>query len=173
MATLTFFIHCRKRSPWKRPTWILFTFLLIICLMMTANIAGNLATNTGLVRGAFLKNPQMPLSDRLQLADELVTGVRIAELWSGGNSGGGILVWHHQPKGVRTNLMKILIFFQFVFADAVVVWRACVLWPGNKIVKGCLSVLLLTGFGMSSVMLIIWQWLNHIVDQDRLSYLQH
>lgn len=40
------------------------------------------------------------------------------------------------------------LYSQILLGDAIVCWRACVLWQGNRIVMGVCIVLLFTTFGM-------------------------
>lgn len=57
-----------------------------------------------------------------------------------------------------TGIDELLNFFllQFVCADAVVVWRACVLWPGNIVAKILPLALLLASFGAVITTLLVF-----------------
>lgn len=44
-------------------------------------------------------------------------------------------------------LQLIILYFKILLGDAIVCWRACVLWQGNRIVMTACIMLLLTTFG--------------------------
>ncbi|KAJ7580365.1 hypothetical protein C8J56DRAFT_896371 [Mycena floridula] len=123
MLSLVFYDLLIKRNK-TRVTWVLCTMLAFIFLMITVYVCLSIATPLKLEIGVFVENPELELSQRVEIADDNVAQMKLAELWFGGN--GNSLV--------------------FMFGDAIVIWRAWAVWAEKRGVIILPAMTLLTTF---------------------------
>ncbi|KAJ7580353.1 hypothetical protein C8J56DRAFT_896360 [Mycena floridula] len=123
MLSLVFYDLLIKRNK-TRVTWVLCTMLAFIFIMITVYVCLSIATPLKLEIGVFVENPELELSQRVEIADDNVAQMKLAELWFGGN--GNSLV--------------------FMFGDAIVIWRAWAVWAEKRGVIILPAMTLLTTF---------------------------
>ncbi|KAJ7579398.1 hypothetical protein C8J56DRAFT_897240 [Mycena floridula] len=94
MLSLVFYDLLIKRNK-TRVTWVLCTMLAFIFLMITVYVCLSIATPLKLEIGVFVENPELELSQRVEIADDNIAQMKLAELWFGGN--GNSLVFMFAP----------------------------------------------------------------------------
>ncbi|KAJ7575362.1 hypothetical protein C8J56DRAFT_901252 [Mycena floridula] len=99
-------------------TWALCALLTVILLITTAYFCLDVAICFKLMIGALIKNPELELLERLEIANTSVNQMMVAQSWLNGNANSLLLI----------------------FGDSIVVWRAWAIWHDHR------TVIILPGF---------------------------
>ncbi|KAJ7575313.1 hypothetical protein C8J56DRAFT_1032561 [Mycena floridula] len=113
LAMYHLLLKCNKTTA----TWALCALLTLIFLISTASFCLDVAFCFKLMIGALIKNPELELLERLEIANASITQIALAQHWLNGNGNSLLLI----------------------FGDGIVVWRAWAIWNGQR------SVIMLPG----------------------------
>ncbi|KAJ7575312.1 hypothetical protein C8J56DRAFT_1032560 [Mycena floridula] len=107
-------------------TWALCALLTVIFSITTTSVCLDVAISFKLMIGALIKNPELELSERLEIANASIKRMLLAESWLNGRS---------------NSLLLIL-------GDGIVVWRAWAIWDGQHRVIILPGLTLLAAFAL-------------------------
>ncbi|KAJ7575309.1 hypothetical protein C8J56DRAFT_1119678 [Mycena floridula] len=124
LASLAMY-HLLLKHNKTTATWALCALLTMIFLIATADFCLFVAVGFKLMIGALIKNTELELLERLEIANASVIQIDLAELWLNGNS---------------SSLL-------FIFGDGIVVWRAWAIWHDQRSVIILPGLTLLATFG--------------------------
>ncbi|KAJ7575300.1 hypothetical protein C8J56DRAFT_1172192, partial [Mycena floridula] len=116
LASLSVY-HLLLKHNKTTATWALCALLTLIFLISTASFRLDVAFCFKLTIGALIKNPELELLERFEIANASITQIDLAYGWLNGNSNSLLLI----------------------FGDSIVVWRAWAIWHGQR------SVIILPG----------------------------
>ncbi|KAJ7575358.1 hypothetical protein C8J56DRAFT_1119789 [Mycena floridula] len=124
LASLAIY-HLLLKHNKTAATWVLCALLTVIFLMATASFCLFVASCFKLMIEALIKNPELELSERLEIANASTTQIILAEVWLSANSNSLLLI----------------------FGDGIVVWRAWAVWHDRRSVIILPGLTLLATFG--------------------------
>ncbi|KAJ7588636.1 hypothetical protein C8J56DRAFT_889402 [Mycena floridula] len=107
-------------------TWALCALLTLIFLIITTSFCLFVAICFKLLIGALIKNPELELSERFEIADASITQINLAQAWLNGDGNSLLLI----------------------FGDGIVVWRAWAIWHGQHSVIILPGLTLLASFAL-------------------------
>ncbi|KAJ7575360.1 hypothetical protein C8J56DRAFT_1119792 [Mycena floridula] len=126
LASLAMY-HLLLKKNKTTATWALCALLTVIFLITTAEFCLFVAVGFKLMIGALIKNPELELLERLEIANASVNQMRVAQLWLNGNTNSLLLI----------------------FGDSIVVWRAWAIWHGQR------SVIILPGLTLLATFALV------------------
>ncbi|KAJ7579403.1 hypothetical protein C8J56DRAFT_1109723 [Mycena floridula] len=150
----------KRNKTWA--TWVLCTMLAFIFLMVTTYVCLFTANSFKLVTGAIIENPELELSERVEIADANIFQINVAQVWFGGTGsslvfmfGDGIIVWRAWAVWTERRTVIILPAMTLLATFAIfVTWSAIetkVLVSPTNVIDGRIGALLIAGSAMSIV----------------------
>ncbi|KAJ7575348.1 hypothetical protein C8J56DRAFT_1119763 [Mycena floridula] len=111
LASLAMY-HLLLKHNKTTATWALCALLTLIFLIITTSFCLGVAISFKLVIGALIKNPELELLERLEIANASIAQINLAYVWLTGNTNSLLLI----------------------FGDSIVVWRAWAIWHDHRTV---------------------------------------
>ncbi|KAJ7598695.1 hypothetical protein C8J56DRAFT_1157812 [Mycena floridula] len=107
LASLALYNLLAKHNK-TRATWALCAMLTLIFLLITTYFCLFITSFLRLMAVALIDNPELELSQRVDIANSSILRLELAQTWLSGSTGNALLV---------------------IFGDGIVVWRAWAIWP--------------------------------------------